>query len=126
MFRAPVRALSGGCEIAQAEGELPQGVVADLLAARQIQVLQRQTGSERGPAAPEEESQHWGKKHQNKEPPHQSLERTVDMQVKSGDTSFFKGQRQDICYISYLSNATSVTSVCVRSRWVMLGQRLRI
>lgn len=46
---APVEA-AGGREVAQADGELLHGVVGDLLAPRQIQVLQGETRSERRPA----------------------------------------------------------------------------
>lgn len=61
----PVRVLGGGGEVAQADGEFPQSVVGDLLAARQIQVLEGQAGSKRRPAAPEEGQQletNWGSK----------------------------------------------------------------
>lgn len=58
MLVSPVRVLGGSGEVAQADRELSQSVVGDLLAARQIQVLERQAGSKGRPAAPEEEQQH--------------------------------------------------------------------
>lgn len=112
----------GGLEVTQPHGQFLQGVISDLLTTWQIQVLQRQTGSERWPAEKvEKENGHF------KQP---NLLWTYRINVVS-DTITTVHQTQlhynlAIMFNIYLSNAKSVTSVWVRSRWVILGQRLRI
>lgn len=94
------------CEVTKSNREFLQSVIGNFLTPWQVQMLQRETRPQWWPA-----------------------ERAKNREMSAEFPTLKLSQDKKISTITFyinLSNAESVTSVWVRSRWVILGQKLRI